>query len=212
MSTATPMLDAQVTALLRRLTREQETRTRRLHDDAQAQANDILRRARSEARGRVSQAVAEARREGELAVARRRAAIDTRERRARQTTIRRLLEEAWRRLPEALEQRWHTADGRAAWCRAACAQALASLLDLGHVQVEVDPEFAAELATTLKAAFAQAAQFEVVPVAGLGPGLRIRAANASLDATRTGLLAARERVAAELLAEFEQAATPEPGA
>jgi hypothetical protein len=80
------------------------------------------------------------------------------------------------------------------------------------VQVEVDAEFAAGLTAALKAEFSQVAQLEVLPVAGLGPGLRIRAANASLDATRTGLLAARERVAAELLAEFEQATTPEPAA
>ena len=39
---------------------------------------------------------------------------------------------------------------------------------------------------------------------GLGAGLRIRAGDACLDATVAGLLAARERIAAELLAEFER--------
>ena len=44
---------------------------------------------------------------------------------------------------------------------------------------------------------------EVRRVDGLGPGLRIRRGLACVDATITGLLASRERVEAELLAELD---------
>ena len=46
---------------------------------------------------------------------------------------------------------------------------------------------------------------EVTATEGLGAGLRIRAGDACIDATVAGLLAARERIASELLAEFERA-------
>ena len=40
-------------------------------------------------------------------------------------------------------------------------------------------------------------------VANLGPGLRIRHGLACVDATAAGLLASRERIEAELLAELD---------
>jgi hypothetical protein len=212
MSVGESLLEAQTTALLRRLAREQETRTRRLHDEAEAQSRDILRRARSEARQRVRQAVAESRREDENAIARRRAAIDTRARRARQQTLRQLLDAAWERLPVALAQRWDDAAAREEWVRAACEQALRSLLHLERIRVDVAPAAAPSIEPAARAALQGVATVEFAAVDGLGPGLRIRSADACLDATIPGLLAARDRVAAELLAEFERQLTTDPGA
>ena len=100
------LLEAQTVALLRRLGREQESRTRHIRDEAAAQAADIVRKARAEARTRVHQAVIDTRREDELALARRRAALDTQARRSRQATIRELLDRAWQALPAALQSRW----------------------------------------------------------------------------------------------------------
>jgi len=212
MSVVESLLEAQTTALLRRLAREQETRTRRLRDEAEAQARDILRRARSEARVGVRQAVAESRREDENAIARRRAAIDTRARRARQQTLRQLLDTAWERLPVALAERWNDGAAREEWVRATCRQALRSLLHLDQLQVEAEPAAMQSIEAAARAALQEAATVEFVPVDGLGPGLRVRSANACLDATVPGLLAARDRVAAELLAEFERQLTTDPGA
>jgi F0F1-type ATP synthase membrane subunit b/b' len=209
MSTET-LLEAQTLALLRRLGHEQEARTRRADEDAAEQARDIVRRARSEARARVSQAVTDTRREIDLAIARRKAAIETRERRARQTTLRRLLDDAWQRLPSALEQRWDDARARAAWCRSACDQAARSLLGTANLVVEIDARWCDELrpvvAGSLGTATGSAPQ--VVALTGLGPGLRIRAGRACVDATVTGLVAARERIAAELLAVVDQHLAP----
>ena len=212
MSVVETLLEAQTTALLRRLAREQETRTRRLRDEAEAQARDILRRARSEARLRVRQAVVESRREDENAIARRRAAIDTRARRARQQTLRQLLDEAWARLPVALAARWDDLGAREEWVRAACRQAVASLLHLDQVHVEAEPAALQSIEPAARAALLGVAAIDFVAVDGLGPGLRIRSADACLDATVPGLLAARDRVAAELLAEFERQLTTDPGA
>ena len=199
------VLEAQTVALLRRLAREQEMRTRRARDEADDQAREIVRRARGEARVRVHQAVLDTRRELELAVARRKAAIDTRERRTRQAMLRRLLDDAWQRLPSALAQRWAGPEARAAWCRAACAQAARNLLHLGEVVIELDPRWAGELDAAVRACFGETtATIEIAPVADLGAGLRIRAGKACLDATVGGLVAARERIAAELLAEVDR--------
>lgn len=204
--TTETLLEAQTVALLRRLAREEETRTRRAQDEASEQSREIVRRARSEARARVHQAVADTRREIELAIARRRAAIDTRERRARQTMLRKLLEDAWRRLPAALEQRWGDRDARATWCRAACAQATRSLLHAEHLCIEVDPRWREEMRPIVTAALGDTV--ELVPVADLGAGLRIRSGRGCVDATVAGLVAARERIAADLLAECEQRLAP----
>lgn len=205
MTTAT-LLEAQTVALLRRLAREQESRTRRAQDEAAEQARDIVRRARSEARTRVHQAVVDTRREIELALARRRAAIETRERRARQGMLRRLLEDAWKRLPAALEHRWSNRDARTTWCRAACNQAARSLLHAERMCVEIDTRWRDELQPVVATSLGDGV--EVTPVDDLGAGLRIRAGRGCVDATVAGLIAARERIAADLLAECEQRLAP----
>ena len=51
-------------------------------------------------------------------------------------------------------------------------------------------------------------EIDVVPVTGLGPGLTITGGRAQVDATLAGLLAARERITAALLAQIETAIEP----
>jgi hypothetical protein len=206
MNDVTSLLDAQATALLRRLSREQETRTRRASDDAELQVRDLLRRTRGEARVRVHQAVLEQRRADDYALARRRAALDTQQRRARQATLRDLLDAAWHELPGALAARWSDPPARELWCDAACTQAAAQLLQLDEVTAELDAAADAGLARHVEQALRErgAQGVTVVMVEGLGAGLRLRAGRACIDATVPGLLAARDRVAAELLATFEQ--------
>jgi len=202
------LLDAQTTALLRRLSREQESRVRRVRDEAEAQAEEIVRRARTEARARVRQAITETRRSDNDAVTRRRAALETQSRRARQGTLRELLERAWLALPAALQSRWSQDDARQRWCDAACAAAGRSLLRAERVQVELDATDAPTLGPVIAARMAPRSNVTVLAVAGLGAGLRLRAGNACIDATLQGLLAARERITAELLAEFESRVAP----
>ena len=200
------LLEAQTTALLRRLGREQESRTRHIRDEAATQAADIVRRARAEARTRVHQAVVDTRREDEIALARRRAALDTQARRSRQATLRELLDRAWQALPAALQSRWLDATARERWCDAACVSAIRSLRHLDRLQVEVDPQWLAHVGPLVRSRLEGPSKVDVTSSAGLGAGLRIRAGDACIDATVAGLLAARERIASELLAEFERQA------
>jgi vacuolar-type H+-ATPase subunit E/Vma4 len=200
------LLEAQTTALLRRLGREQESRTRHIRDDAETHAADIVGRARAEARTRVHQAVVDTRREDEMALARRRAALDTQARRSRQATLRELLDRAWQALPAALQSRWLDATARERWCDAACVSASRSLRHLDQLQVEVDPQWLAHVGPLVRSRLDGRSKVDVTATDGLGAGLRIRAGDACIDATVAGLLAARERIASELLAEFEQLA------
>lgn len=203
MNAADSVLEAQTTALLRRLAREQDARMRILRDAAETQAAEIVRHARAEARTRVRQAIVETRREDESALARRRAALDTDARRSRQATLRELLERAWQALPAALGSRWQDAAQRERWCVAACDVALRCLRHLERIEVEVDDAAPGDVAATVTSHLAGRTVVTLVPIAALGPGLRLRAGDAHVDATIPGLLAARERIVADLLAEFE---------
>ena len=199
------LLEAQTTALLRRLAREQESRTRRVRDEAATQAADIVHRARVEARMRVHQAVVDTRREDEMALARRRAALDTQARRSRQAMLRELLDRAWQALPAELQSRWLDPGARERWCDAACLAANRSLRHLDRLQAEVDPRWLPQVGPLVRSRLEGSSNVEVTATEGLGAGLRIRAGDACIDATVAGLLAARERIASELLAEFERA-------
>jgi hypothetical protein len=154
----------------------------------------------------VHQAVVDTRREDEMALARRRAALDTLARRSRQATLRELLDRAWQALPAALQSRWFDAAARERWCNAACMSASRSLRHLDRLQVEVEPQWLAEVGPLVRSRLEGPAQVDILASDGLGSGLRIRAGDACIDATVAGLLAARERIASELLAEFERQA------
>ena len=202
MNAASSMLEAQTLALLRRLAREQDARCHRIEDDAAAQAVEIVRKARAEARARVHQAVAEARREQERALLQRRAALDTGARQTRQGALGAWLEQAWVALPGALHSRWDDSASRAQWCRAALSAATRSLLHHDVLQVEVDPRWLDDVAPLVRDHCRDGSTATMIPVAGLGAGLRIRAGHACVDATIPGLLAPRARIASDLLAEF----------
>jgi hypothetical protein len=196
------LLEAQTAALLRRLAREQDSRVRLIREEAAAQAADIVRKARAEARMRVHQAALDTRREDERSSARRLAALATGVRKSRQAALRDWLESAWLALPGVLQARWLEPPPRAQWCAAALQSALRDLLHHDRLQVEVDAHWAAEIEPLVHERLANACTVTLVPLTGLGEGLRIRAGQAVVDATIAGLLVPRERIAAELLAEF----------
>lgn len=204
MSAPESIVQAQMEALLRRVAREQEMLSRKARDAAEEQARSIVARARDEARARTRQASDEARQSVERALADRRAALETAARQREQSLLRKLMDEAWTSLPRELEADWRDAAARRAWCDAACALARRIMMGSGAFTIELDadaPEDAAERARQALANDGEAAA--VTRTAGLGPGLRIRHGLACVDATTTGLLASRERIEAELLAELD---------
>jgi hypothetical protein len=207
-STLESIVQAQTEALLRRVAREQESRCRRALDAAQEQARSIVKRAWEEARTRLRQAVQDERRALEQSLADRRAALETVARQQELSVLRELLDEAWRGLPGALEAAWNDVDARRDWCASACGLALRALHHEQGLEVEIDAAAPPDSADRIRGALGSSVPGAVTlrPVDGLGPGLRIRAGRACVDATVPGLLASRERIEAELLAEIERLA------
>jgi hypothetical protein len=206
MSTPQSIVEAQTDALLRRVSREQETRSRHARESAEEQARGILQRAWAEARARLRQAVLEERRSVEQTLADRRAALETDERQRSQSALRAVLDEAWQSLPAALDREWSRADSRQRWCRAACSSAVSVLEPtLGWtLEIDADADAGVEEAALAAVSSQPGEQPVVQRIAGLGSGIRIRCGRACVDATVAGLLASRERVESELLAEMER--------
>jgi len=206
MSTPESVVQAQTEALLRRVAREQESRCRRARDAAQDQAGSIVARAWEEARTRLRQAVDEERRAVDKALADRRAALETVARQREQAVLRELTDEAWRDLPGALVAAWRRDESRREWCAAACAVAAHALHGEQGYTVEIDAAVPVDVREAVDLALRRAAgpqvRFREVP--SLGAGLRIHAGRACVDATVGGLLASRERIESELLAELER--------
>jgi vacuolar-type H+-ATPase subunit E/Vma4 len=206
MSTPEGIVQAQTEALLRRVAREQESRCRRARDAAQEQAGSIVARAWEEARTRLRQAVEEERRAVDKALGDRRAALETVARQREQAVLRELMDDAWRDLPGTLVSSWQRDDARREWCAAACAVAVRALQAEQGYTVEIDAAAPDDVRKVVDEALPQPSgpelRFREVP--SLGAGLRIHAGRACVDATVGGLLASRERIESELLAELER--------
>jgi hypothetical protein len=163
-------------------------------------------RAWEEARTRLRQAVDEERRAVDKALGDRRAALETVARQREQAVLRELMDDAWRDLPGALVSSWQRDDARREWCAAACAVAARALqADQGYtveIDVAVPDDVRGIVDRALRHSSGPEVRFREVPT--LGAGLRIHAGRACVDATVGGLLASRERIESELLAELER--------
>jgi hypothetical protein len=204
MSVPESIVQAQTEALLRRVAREQEMLSRRAREAAEEQARGIVARAREESRARTHQAAEESRLSMEKALADRRAALETSARQREQALLRELMDRAWQSLPGEFDAAWQDEAARRRWCEAACALARRVVMGDGTFTVEIDTEAPADAGEVAIGVLQDPGKGAVVTrVAGLGPGLRIRHGLACVDATAHGLLASRERIEAELLAEID---------
>ena len=204
MSVPEGIVQAQTEALLRRVAREQEMLSRRAREAAEEQARSIVARAREEARARTRQAAGEARLSMEKALADRRAALETAARQREQGLLRELMDRAWQSLPGELDAAWRDESARRRWCEAACALARRIVMGDGTFAVEIDVQAPADAGEVASRELQESGKGAAVArVAELGPGLRIRHGLACVDATAQGLLASRERIEAELLAEID---------
>ena len=204
MSAPESIVQAQMEALLRRVAREQEMLSRKARDAAEEQARGMVARAREEARARTRQAAEEAHQSIDRALADRRAALETAARQREQSLLRKLMDEAWGAMPGELEAAWRDASARSSWCAAACTLARRIVMGGGAFTIELDTTAPADAEDCARQALADGGEVATVNrIDGLGPGLRIRHGLACVDATSTGLLASRERIEAELLAELD---------
>ncbi|MGO9935434.1 MAG: hypothetical protein ACLPV8_26995 [Steroidobacteraceae bacterium] len=193
------VLDAQVDAMSQRVLQDRDRRCAQLRNDAIAQAQDILRAARREARANVSAAVLRERKQGEQALRQAQANARLEERQRDQQQARTLLKEMWTAIESTLEARWNDPLCRKTWVREAIRAGQMLLSDRAW-QIEYGagwpPDQLKELAQLA------AHEIQLVSDSGIRAGIRIKTAGACLDATEVGLLASRPQVESEFLAQY----------
>jgi hypothetical protein len=182
--------------------------------DRDQRCAEITGQARSEARRVIAQAWGAERARLHLEVLETRAAVrhqlllaqgslETRRRQARQQADRRLLEQAWPLLREALLRRWRQPETRQAWVEALITQALKRLVD-SPWKVEHPSDWPAAERHAVEARLNQVLDPLPVFVAepALRAGIRVQAGNSVVDGSCDGLLRDRLGIEARLLAEI----------
>ena len=202
---AADVVDTQLQTLLQVVERNRDERCEAVLGEARAQAREVLQQARRQARERLHRKVLAIREEARQQLASAQAQRQTRLRLQRHRAEAALLARAWVPLGECLLQRWARQDSRALWIEHAVEQARSVLLDR-HWRIEHPADWpAAEreaLGGQLEAELGAAPAFVVQPETTAG--LRICAGPTCLDATRTGLLRARTRIEAMMLATLNE--------
>jgi len=200
------VIDAQVEALLQRVTEDRDRRCAQLRADASEQARAILRAGRKEARAAVAGAVARERKHGEQILRQAQASAVLQRRQHDQQEIRQMLQDMWTTVVSVLESRWADPVRRKSWVRAAIRQAQ-TLLNAPAWRIEhggrLPREELAEMTTFVSRTDRMVARdVEIAGDDGIRAGIRIRAGGACLDATIAGLLASRAQVESDFLAEY----------
>jgi len=199
------VVDSQLQNLLQVVADNRDERCRVLLDAARAQARQLLQQARREARERLHRKVLETREQARQQLAAAQAQRQTRLRLQRHHADKALLARAWAPLGERLQQRWERQESRLLWIEHVVEQALSMLLDRRwHIEHPADwPEQEREmLGKRLERELGVAPQF--VAQEQLAAGLRVCAGPTCLDATPAGLLRARTRIEAMMLATLNE--------
>lgn len=207
------LVDAQLQHLLRVVEHHRDERCARVLEAARVQAQQLLKRARREARARVHQAIETSREQARRQLASAQAQHQTQLRMQRQREDLALLARAWQPLHDRLLGRWQQSDSRRSWIDALVSQALATLIDR-HWRIEHPADWPeaerATLEARLSAELGQAPAFSAHEA--VTAGLRIRAGDACIDGSLTGLLRARDSIEAMMLAALNDCrrAAPDP--
>jgi len=171
---------------------------------AREQAAALLVQARAETRQQVRGLFTEERERASARVAAAQARLQTQRRLHQQRQASAWLALAWRRLPQALRERWSDPPGRRQWVEMALARA-GEVLRPGRWQFVFAPDWPADerqaLAQRLAAGSGISAEFSADE--RLEAGLRVVAEGNVVDATLAGLTTDRNEIGARLLAEPE---------
>jgi hypothetical protein len=199
------VLDAQVEAMLERVSRHRERRTGEIRAKADTERLEIVRGARAEARESLHRAVTRERARLAQGLRQAEARAELESRRRAQLETRTLLGHMWEDVAAALDLRWRNDAQRSEWIAAAVAEAT-QLLAGQSWRIEcaagVSAEDRSRGASRALAGGARAIEWQLD--AQLTAGLRVQAPGACLDATVAGLLARREEVEAAFLVEYHR--------
>lgn len=194
----------QADALAREIERQLQDERSALIAAAQDEARAAIAQARAAARVRLHDAIAELRREGERRLTRAKAELETAARARQQQQATRALAEALPLLHDALGARWRDAEARQIWS-SSVAKIGAVRLRRGAWTVEHPAEWPAQEQEGFTAALGDAEGIAVTFAADnqLSAGLRVKADQAVLDASVSGLLSDARTVAALLLDKLD---------
>jgi hypothetical protein len=194
-------------ALLDLIEADRVRRCEEISRDADATARALLGDARRAALARVRPAMAAERARLHDRLRGLDATLATEARLDAQRHFRALLDEAWQRLPAALEARWRDAAGRREWTRHVLASARATLApgdwSLAYAPGWPEDERRAAIEALAAGGFALAAAAEDPRMRA---GLQVRRGGNVLDGTLHGLLADRNAVGARILDELARGA------
>lgn len=199
------VLDAQMETLLALVEQHRAGRCAQALAQAEQRRHAVLAEAYGEARARMREAVLIERRRGQDKLDATRAQLDTRARQQQHRTALLLLQQGWELLDQAVLQRWKSAPQRRLWVCALLRQALRLLPRCTWV-IEHPPGWdlaeCAELHEALRSHCGSLPQLRANDQ--FDAGLRICAEGARLDGTLEGLLADREAIEAQLLAQLHR--------
>jgi len=197
------VLDAQVEAMLERVSQDRERRAAEIRARADKEKLEIVRGARAEARENLKRAVARERARMAQGLRQAEARAELESRRRAQLETRTLLEHMWEDVAAVLELRWADDAQRSDWIAAALAEA-GQLLAGQNWHIEHAAGLSAEdrqrSESRALAGGARAVKWQLD--SGLRAGLKVHSLGACLDATVAGLLARREEVEAAFLSEY----------
>jgi hypothetical protein len=212
MSDPHSVLDAQVETLLALVERHRSERCAEILAQAEAKRHTLLSEAYSEAHARMREAIVMERRRGQEKLDATRAQLATHARQQQHRIALLLLQHGWEMLGQAVLQRWKSAPQRRLWVCALLRQALHLLPRCSWVIEHPpgwDPAECAELQETLRSHCGSTPQLRSNDQ--FDAGLRICAEGACLDGTLEGLLADREAIEAQLLAQLQRLLNTTPG-
>ena len=194
-------------ALLDLVESDRAERCEAITSEAASTARTLLAEARKAARERVREAMTKERRRLRDRLAALDATLATESRLNAQRRFRALLDEAWRRLPVALDARWLDPTGRREWVGHVLEDACNELAP-GDWALAWAPGWSED---ERRVAFAKLARDGYAVVASaedprMRAGLQVRRGGNVLDGTLHGLLADRTAIGARLLAEFPRGA------
>ena len=195
------IIDAQLQHLLQVVEQNRDLRCRALLDEARERAHALVKQAYSEARGRLHRNVVSTREKARQQLAAVEARRNTRLRLLRHRMDQALLVRAWEPLYEELHRRWQLPEARQQWIDKLVAQARTTLVN-PHWRVEHPRDWLEQERSILQARLVGELGYplEFVMQPGIQAGLRIRAGKVCVDGTVDGMLRARKRIEALMLA------------
>ncbi len=205
MSEPAGILDAQVQTLLALVEQHRATHCARLAAEAREQRGAILHQAHHDARDRMREAIRSERLRTREKLEATAAQLQTRERQQQHKTALLMLHRGWERLGDAALRRWKAPPQRHEWICALIKLALERLPPRPWVIEHPpgwDPDECAELRAAMEQHCGAAPQLRADDQ--LHAGLRICTDGACLDGTLEGLLADREAIEAQLLAQLNE--------